>query len=186
MLTAVAVVFGIAAVGAAQLTPAGPSYRDGAPPAFSGGFGEETCAACHFDNALNAAPGVLRVSGVPDRYVAGKKYPLAVTLARPEMRLAGFQLTTRQENTGMQAGALEPAEESRVTVVTDRGIDYAFQLHDGSTLVTPDTARWEVIWTAPESDWTVVLNVAANAANGDDSADGDFVYTAEVVIESER
>jgi hypothetical protein len=32
-------------------------------------------------------------------------------------------------------------------------------------------------WTAPSVTRTIVFHVAANAANGDERADGDYVYT---------
>jgi hypothetical protein len=44
--------------------------------------------------------------------------------------------------------------------------------------VAADTARWTVLWTAPESGGEVRFNGAANAANQDDSQFGDYIYTA--------
>ena len=41
-----------------------------------------------------------------------------------------------------------------------------------------NVVRWSIEWTAPSGGGAVIFNVAANAADGNESADGDFVYTA--------
>src|SRR5262245_53069200 len=67
-----------------------PGYADGAPPGFSGGFGESGCDSCHFEGAVNAAPGRVTLTGVPERFTPGTAYPITITLSRPEMKMAGF------------------------------------------------------------------------------------------------
>jgi hypothetical protein len=169
-------------VAAAPGAPPGASpYRDGPPVGFSGGFGEGACDACHFEAAPNQPPGNVSVLGVPERYAAGKAYPLTVVLTRPGMAIGGFQLTARFEEDGSQAGCLSPAagEDKRMTVALAEDVQYAYQRLPGSALVAPDTARWTVLWTAPaRANGTVLFHVAANAANEDDTAFGDYVYTA--------
>ena len=175
---------GIAAAGyllAAALTPtAASAYADGAPPGFSGGFGEGACDACHFHNEINAEPGRLTLAGVPERFTPGQRYTLTVTLARPEMRNGGFQLAARLENGGAQAGTLAaaPGEEKRLAVDTATGIQYARQRREGTRPAPPGMVRWEVVWTAPETRGTVQFHVAGNAGDNDDSVRGDYVYTA--------
>jgi hypothetical protein len=117
---------------------------------------------------------------LPERYTAGQVYPLTVTLTRTGMRVGGFELTARFEEGGAQAGALAapPDAQGRVAVATDRDVQYAFQRQSGSEPVSPDTARWTVLWTAPAAGGSVQFNVAANAANLDESTSGDFIYTA--------
>lgn len=166
----------------AERVPLGRLYRDGPPPGFSGGFGESTCHACHFDAEVNEPPGSVAVSGVPDRYSPGETYPLTITLTRPGMVLGGFQLTARFEGGGAQAGTIAPAagEEERVVVTESGGVLYAYHRVAGTLPVAPDTARWVVLWTAPgEPTGAVLFHVAANAANGDDLVDGDYVYAVE-------
>jgi len=158
-------------------------YAEGAPPGFSGGFKEDSCHACHFHEPLNAAPGRVTIEGAPARYTPGQRYTLTVTLARAEMKRAGFQLAVRFAD-GAQAGSLAPGvdEASRVHVERQGVVAYAGQTADGSAVDTPGTARWRVEWTAPDSGGAVTLSVSANAANGDDTAEGDFVYTANVTV----
>lgn len=154
---------------------------DGAPPGFSGGFGEDSCLACHFEADLNEPPGRLSLSGVPAAYTPGRPYPLTIALSRPGTALAGFQLTARFED-GTQAGRLAPpaGAEDRVGISSsaDTQVSYAHQREGGSRPTAEGATRWTVEWTAPAAGAHAVLfHVAANAADGDGSASGDYVYT---------
>jgi hypothetical protein len=157
-------------------------YPDGAPPGFSGGFKEESCHACHFHAEPNLSPGRVVIDGVPERFAAGETYTLTVTLTRPGMKRAGFQLAARFKDDGAQAGTLAAgsAEKSRIGVELQSGIQYASQKKDGSSVGAPDVTRWTIEWTAPARSAPVVFHVATSAADGNDSADGDFVYTTSV------
>jgi hypothetical protein len=163
---------------------AAPPYLEGAPPGFSGGFGEDSCTACHFDEDLNESPGRLSLTGVPAFYTPGQVYSLSVSLSRPGMERAGFQLTARFED-GAQGGVLEPpiGAEDAVTITPDgeTRVLYAHQRAPGGMLAAPGAARWTVSWTAPSeaaaNARAVLFHVAANAADGDGSASGDYVYT---------
>jgi hypothetical protein len=116
--------------------------------------------------------------GVPASYTPGEDYPLTVALVRPGMVLGGFELTARFED-GTQAGSLGPGREGadRVGVTADAAtrVLYAHQREAGSP--AEGTSRWTVVWTAPTSRAAVLFHVAANAADGDGSAEGDYVYT---------
>ena len=164
--------------------PSGPVgnerfYADGAPPGFSGGFKEDNCSACHFHETLNAAPGTLTLDGAPETFTPGERYTLTITLARTDMKRAGFQLAARFKESGAQAGSLAPAagEAERIKIETSSGIQYAGQTQAGSMIRDAGVAKWIVEWTAPSSGGAVRINVAANAANGDERVDGDFIYT---------
>ena len=156
------------------------AYAEGAPPGFSGGFGEQSCHACHFHGEVNSGPERVALTGVPDQFVAGERYEVTITLSRPDMALAGFQLTARFKDDGAQAGTLAsaPGEDARVKVETLGDVQYANQRKEGTTLAEAHTARWSVIWTAPDASRPVVFHVAANAGDGDGTAEGDHVETA--------
>lgn len=156
------------------------AYAEGAPPGFSGGFEEQSCHACHFEAEPNTGPGRVTIDGAPATFEAGARYTLTITLTRAGMKRAGFQLAARFKDTGAQAGTLGPGADDtdRVSVETSSGIQYAGQTAAGSSPAADGEARWTVEWTAPDRGGTVIFHVAANAANGNESADGDFVYTA--------
>jgi hypothetical protein len=167
---------------------AGPvaRYAEGAPAGFSGGFAEQSCHACHFQADVNTGSGTITITGVPERFVAGERYLLTITLTRPGMAIGGFQLTARLKDGGAQAGTLSPpaGESERVTIDAQSGIQYASQRRPGTALVARDTARWTVEWTAPNANGTVLFHVAANAADNDASAQGDYIHTAMVTTDA--
>jgi hypothetical protein len=159
------------------------SYQEGPPPAHTGGFQEPSCQRCHADGPLNDSLGRITVAGLPERYAPGKRYRITVTLARPEMRRGGFQLSARfagGERAGRQAGTLR-ATDDRARLSDTAGVQYAGHTAAGSALSGKDSARWVLEWTAPaKSAGAVVFHAAANAANDDDSEFGDNIYTRSV------
>lgn len=173
-------------VAAGPATSGAAAYADGAPPGFSGGFGESSCEACHFEAAVNTPPGRVTLTGIPDRYVPGERYPVTITLSRPGMMLGGFQLAARLDPGGSQAGTLAPGpgEEKRIKIETGT-IQYANQRQAGTELAEAGTATWTVLWTAPGTTGTVRFDVAANAADKDEAARGDYVYTAAATSRSQ-
>jgi hypothetical protein len=167
-------------------SPAHPGlarFPDGAPARVTGGFGEDSCLSCHWNGSENAGEGSLRLKGFPERYEAGRRYPLTLELGHAGMRVGGFQMATRTLADTVQAGSLQVpgGEEERVTVVTDREVQFAQHLEAGTLLDVPGSAVWTVVWTAPADSRAVVLHAAAVAGDGDRSQIGDHVYTLEKV-----
>jgi hypothetical protein len=62
-------------------------------------------------------------------------------------------------------------------VTSFAGVQYIHHVYGGSRRVAPDTARWQLHWTAPQTG-AVLFHLAANAADDDESPLGDFIYTA--------
>lgn len=173
-------------LGLAFRTPAPePSalYADRPLPGHTGGFDEPTCRACHFGEPLDAPGGALAFAGVPERYEPGETYRITVELKKPGMQRGGFQLAGRfaeGAGVGKQAGTWRPVDTERIAVtrVDSSDVEYAHHTPVGTTLVHPDSAKWTLEWTAPEeARGAVVFHAAANAANDDASAFGDFIYT---------
>jgi hypothetical protein len=146
----------------------------------TGGFGEPTCQYCHFEAQLDAGSGKLTIDGVPDAYAPGATYTLTLTLVHPGVAAAGFEIAARFEKSGAQAGvfAPEPDQTNRVEVTTEADVQYAHHVRPGTVPVAADTARWRLLWTAPPAGGPILFHAVGNAANGDDSPLGDFVYTA--------
>lgn len=151
------------------------AYPDAPVIAHTGGFGEPTCRVCHFDNPLNAPGGRVVVKGFPDDPLGGETYVLAVSVRHDALGLGGFQLTLRT-NDGEQAGYLTATDERADVTTSDEGIQYAHHTLAGIEPTTERRARWTVAWTAPEHTGEVILHVVANAAKGDRSEFGDFIY----------
>lgn len=155
-------------------------YPDQPPPAHTGGFGEPTCHQCHFDAPLGAPGGRLVLSGVPARYAPGATYRITVSVEREGMERAGFQLAARFAD-GAQAGAFRsPGARAQVSAGAGPGVRYAGHTREGTAVETPGRAAWTVEWTAPaKAAGPVAFHAAANAADGDRSPVGDFVYAVE-------
>lgn len=155
-------------------------YKDGAPSGMTGGFGDKTCHSCHFDQIVNHPDGLLEISGVPEVYQPDSTYLITIRVARPNPGKAGFALTARFDH-DTPAGRLAPADSNVQTSGDfDRNV-YVTHTEAGSS-IAGDTASWKLRWTAPnESNRSTVFNVAANAANGDDSEFGDWIYVLETL-----
>jgi hypothetical protein len=181
-------VFAVLGLGAVEVVTTAPIsgvtthplsvFEDGPPPRVTGGFGEDSCVACHWDDE-NDGVGKLSLSGLPEGFEPGETYRLKLTLAREGMEMGGFQMAIRHAVDTSQAGSftVPPGEEERIAVVMDREAQFVQHRLAGTRLGRPDTATWSVDWTAPDSPGLVHLHVSALAADGDRSQLGDFVYT---------
>lgn len=167
-------VLAVAVVVAAALFPVDP------PPNHTGGFGEPTCLVCHFDNDLNDGSARFEIRGL-DSVIGGRTYDLELILVRDDMPRAGFQLSARQPH-GNDAGVLEPID-GRTATSFGRGVSFLQHTADG-TAADGDSAAWSFRWTAPEDPTGVIFHAAGNAANGDESQFGDFIYTLEKHVPS--
>jgi hypothetical protein len=161
----------------------GRATREAPPPGHTGGFGEPTCQDCHFQAEVNQGSGTVELLGLPDAYVSDATYDVTVVLTQAGLAAGGFQTTARFQE-GSQAGELvaPPAEHGRAGVTAEGDIRYAHHLYGGTYAGDGDTMRWQLQWIAPGCGLTVVFHVAANAADGDDSPLGDFVYTTSAVV----
>ncbi len=157
-------------------------YPENPPVAHTGGFGEPTCHACHFDGALNDAAGALTVEGWRGAFVPDSSYTMRVVLHRPGMRRAGFQLSMRTE-AGEQAGQFT-ATNPNTAVDEAGGIQYIRHTPEGTLDIRGDTAVWSFEWASPEAPLPIYIHVSANAGNGDASEFGDATYQSELVVDT--
>ena len=175
-----------AAVFLISLPLAALAFKEGPYPNVTGGFGEQSCHLCHFDNPMNAPGGSLTVAGVGLQYVAGQAYQITVTLAREGMRRGGFEISARfaaGRQKGKQAGAwrLTDARMQLIPGAIDPKLTFVQHNLAGSRTSTPGSNSWTIDWTAPSpASAPVEFNVAANASNNDDSPLGDFIYVKTV------
>lgn len=158
-------------------------YPEHLPGRFTGGFGEPTCHSCHFDYELNRPEGSLVIEGLDENYVPGKIYRIKVTLYRDGLERAGLQLTFRTMRKS-QAGSLHwSSGRLAETPLIDSPVTYLQHSEAGVEPTEDGTAEWEFEWLAPDSkSGKVMVHLAANAANGDASEFGDWVYTREIPL----
>lgn len=153
-------------------TPPGLLHAAGAPFGHAGADGQPTCHVCHNDLELNEPEGRLDIVGFPERYESGRSYGVTVLLMSDGMERSGFQAT-------VDAGELMALDGRTVAARDSVGRSYVGHGAGGAMPHSRSRTQWTFEWVAPGSRrGRVVLNVAANSANGDNSPMGDFVYTA--------
>jgi hypothetical protein len=159
-------------------------FLDGPPPGFTGGFGEPTCQQCHFGNGLNDPSGALALLGADVGYDPGGTLSLTVRLSSPQLAVGGFQMSVRDVD-GKSTGLLQ-STDSRTKLVSDTtGVQYLEHTYLGAEQLGQPSgiAEWNVLLRLPlDAPDTLVINVAGNAANGDNSALGDYIYSTEVRV----
>jgi len=150
---------------------------------YTGGFGEETCRSCHFDFPVNPENGDLVLKGIPEVYEQEKNYTIEIRVKRNDLGLAGFQFTSRFPD-GSQAGNFK-YEKDHITVTPDISDSVVYLQHapGGTEPQQKNTKIWTFDWQAPKDTLNPVLfHVVSNAANGDASEFGDWIYAKEVEI----
>lgn len=118
------------------------------------------------------------MAGLPGEYAPDSAYSLLIAVSRPNLGRAGFSLSARYADS-TSAGLLVPADSAvRLTYNADR-MPFATHTEKGNQFAG-DSASWHLLWRSPPVDsGRVIFNVAANAANGDDSEFGDWIYVFE-------
>ncbi len=169
----------LAAVGVALAYSGGPpdGYA-GDPPAMN------NCTTCHSSFPVNSGDGTLSLVGLPQTYTPGSTYTFQVTLEDPGQSRWGFELTVI-DNNGNQAGVLEAVDNTvQISEGPGNQRDYAKQTSNG-TFTGQGSASWTLRWTAPPAGTgPVTFYVAGNAANGNFSTSGDYIYTLSTALVS--
>ena len=145
------------------------TYADSSPR-------EECCCDCH-EFERNTGVGSVRIKDVPAIYLPGQQYRIRVVAEMPGQSLWGFELSVRDRD-HRQAGLLETTGNDTVIAVTN---DIQWAKHAPGGKEADSFAVWFLAWKAPKAGTGVVtFFVAANAGDGDGTADGDYVYTSDV------
>lgn len=181
-LQTVALLLTITAVVYAKITGPDPGYTNA--PSDIG-----NCVACHDTfHTENVGPGSLTVSGGPINgvYQPGQQYTLTVTVAQANRQRYGFQMTAL-DGAMIRAGTLA-AVGSDAQVLAESGFggrQYVEHTEAGTLPNAANSRVWQVRWTAPDTDvGTVIFYVAGNAANGDRTNQGDYIYTNKFFADS--
>ena len=173
------------------------AYATGPDATVAGVPGESTCLACHSGGTGTGSVSVTFPNGMT--YTPGVKQHLVVTVADPSQRRWGFQLTARQSsNSRSQAGTFTPGSDgftqlvcTNVAYTTENWgvcpasmpLQYIEHTLGGTRLGQTGSATFVFDWTPPASDvGSIVIYVAGNAANGDNTERGDHIYTQKYTL----
>lgn len=175
LLLAVAAAPALASSGGLQPGVAGAPGRDGQPA-------EMTCTACHASFPANPdAEGKVELGGVPERWAAGARYTLTLTVSHsdPAVRRWGFQVTAVDVRTLAGAGQLVATDPRTTQIVRGAtgGRMYVEHSYGGTGAGTSGRHAWTFDWIAPAAGaGDVAFYGCANAANLDGANTGDRVY----------
>jgi hypothetical protein len=157
---------------------------------------EGTCAACHytsFGDNFNTPGGAIEILDLPEVYEADGTYDLRVrlhsdsTLGFPNRRW-GFQITAVWGHDGTGAGTFVLPPGDALQTIQGFGVwktrFYAEHTEDGTRTGLGGPVEWQFQWRAPSTPGgRVYFFAAGNAANGNFSPSGDFVFTATDSVE---
>ncbi len=167
---------------------AGPPIRRAGAPVDDQGA---TCFQCH-----NGGPGVNQGSGRVTigvgTYVPGLKQDVSITITDPTALRWGFEMTARLvSDPAKQAGTFIPSDQIQVRCAPDGRSDVScngepeFAMHRASSTFPSSGGpkTYLLSWVPPSDDaGPVTFYVAVTAANNDNLATGDRVYTASSTI----
>ncbi|MEX6633812.1 choice-of-anchor V domain-containing protein [Hyphococcus lacteus] len=135
----------------------------GAPWGASDPQSIQNCHSCHFDGKPQMNSMAISLDGLPDRIDPGATYTLNLRFAKPAGTVAGFlasasagRFSATDEALEVNSGQIRSTEPKAGTV--------------------PRHVKWQFEWKAPDNMGEVIIMIAVNAANDDQSSFGDEIH----------
>jgi hypothetical protein len=154
------------------------AFPIGAPGRLSGGPGEQDCTNCHLGQLADTPPQ-LTLDSLPDTVRAGSRQVFTITVAHPDMVVAGIQTVIRPGDDELHyVGQLQ---SDQLTTLMKDGFSYLnhtmpFRAVSGAVTLT-------IVWDVPDTTGIAMLNTAMVAANEDGTPFGDSVVKTERTIQ---
>ena len=163
-----------------------------------------TCAqaSCHLGTATIATNQISVTFPNGQTYVPGVKQHLTITISDPTQKAWGFQMTARNSGAAKtEAGTFASSDANTLLMCASSSLGSQFEVdyNAGTPQVCPGnmplqymehslagytstkgagSGTYQFDWTPPATNvGSIVLYVAANAANGDLQPTGDHIYT---------
>lgn len=165
--------------------PMAVSSSSGANPLFNGSpvslaNGGSLCTACHSSFDPNEGTGSVTIDA-PSTFMPGETITFTVTVENTTPPVGtpkqGFQVSVEDDAAVEHAGTLVIVDDEN-TRFSSGEQDYVTHRSAGNEQTT-----WTVGWTAPaDAPESVTIYAAGNAANGDFSLGGDYIYTASATL----
>ncbi len=160
--------------------PRGASANSFGPPAAKTlAPGEGICTECHTGHTVNPDTlGSVTILGAPASYTPGQTYALVLGVQRPGQMRWGFEITALKASNNTAAGTfVSTTALTRIVSLSGRSYVEQTTLNGDGTFAGQTEGAWTFNWTAPAAGaGTVTFYAAGNAANGDFSSTGDFIY----------
>lgn len=173
----------------------GLAHSYGPPPGVTGAPGDNAraCTQCH-SGTINSGTGKVEIflqSGPV--YIPGVKQRVTIQVTDPAQQRWGFELTARLNSDlqNKQAGEFTVIDNFTQVICQDSGPrpclsgpSFIEHTSAGTRNGTNGGAAFQFDWTPPSSDvGPITFYVAGNAANGNGSSAGDFIYTSSVQLD---
>ncbi|MCS6884188.1 MAG: choice-of-anchor V domain-containing protein [Acidobacteriota bacterium] len=156
-------------------TTAAIAFSGGPPAGHTGAPGERTCVDCHDSFDINRGPGSVTLN-LPKKYRQNERLSLELTARQQNRRRWGFQITAL-DTAGNAAGLFSISDAANTQLQTFNGRTYVQHTTEGS-LGQSDSKIWRFDWIAPSVDQgRIRFYIAVNAADGDGTSVGDYIYT---------
>lgn len=175
------------------------AYSYGPLPGLAGVPGEfGDCTYCHSPGG--GGSGSVKVTFPKGQtYTPGVQQHLVVTVADPQQQRWGFELTARHaSDSTAQAGTFTPGSDGVTQLTCTQAtfqtysvgscdstmpLLYIEQTSAGTRFGQTGSATFSFDWTPPSTNvGNIVIYVAGNAANGDGSPGGDYIYTQKYTL----
>jgi len=153
---------------------------------YTGAPGEATCtySGCHTTYGLNSVTGSieLRTGTTNNEYVPGQTYTMQFKVAKAGSALFGLGVEAL-DAVGNNAGTLtaNSAFGNQIKTRTVGAYTRRCIVHTFNGGARQDSMVFQFYWTAPASG-TVTFYYCGNAANGNASESGDYIYSGSTVL----
>ena len=164
------------------LTMSSEKMSDDGKAGYTNSPGELNCTDCHATNALNSGGGSVSLisTNMPGWvYDPGVTYHMEATISRPTDSLFGICVEALLPNNS-NAGTLviTNAVKTQIKTKTVTGVSRRSMVHKLDAGQGTGSYTFTFDWIAPASNLGVVtFYFAGNAADGDGTEDGDYIYT---------
>lgn len=162
--------------------PYSHSDSDQPPKARTGAPNESTCAisGCHV-GTINSGAGSVQMSfnNGATTYTPGQTYPVSVTVASPGAQRWGFEAVALNSS-NQSVGSFIGSSANHTGVGSSGGRQYVYHV---DAPIQPNSYTFNFQWTAPTPNaGNVTFYIIGNAANNNDQATSDLIYTSTRVV----
>ncbi len=154
-------------------------HKTGADPGFSGdkASGYQNCTFCHNDNLETYQAGMI-TSNIPlSGYLPDSTYTITATISYVGLSKFGFEISPQDSNGG-KMGTMTIGGSDMQIDTSGRYITHTIGGNSGT-----NSRSWTFTWKAPSTGkGTLTFYGAFNAADGDNTDEGDNIYLSTLVV----
>lgn len=170
-----------------MLLQSGAKYSTVPPAGLTGATGAY-CTGCHSGTAVNGGGGTISVNGLPATgYVPGQSYPFSITITHSAANRSrwGFSIAARNAG-GTAVGTFTTTNPNAAvnsgTTATNQELSHTNAVTQAGATYTYNNLVWTAPATPPAGNNNVTFYYTGNAANGNGSPAGDFIYAGSTTI----